>query len=136
MQNSAFFENTTEMGIFIESRTYIINRGESYEAKETVEPKNINALLVITVIIISILVTALAYMTIGNTDNLAEYASQIYQKPYAVNDAAWRMRLEILYARNTMLDLLNSDGNRQQQQDALDNMYRYRGVCSGNGRTP
>ncbi|WP_302761306.1 hypothetical protein, partial [Christensenella hongkongensis] len=83
--------------------------------KKQWSPKNINALLVITVIIISILVTAFAYMTIGNTDNLAEYTSQIYQKPYAVNDAAWRMRLEILYARNTMLDLLNSDGNRQQQ---------------------
>lgn len=96
--------------------------------KKQWSPKNINALLVITVIIISILVTAFAYMTIGNTDNLAEYTSQIYQKPYAVNDAAWRMRLEILYARNTMLDLLNSDGNRQQQQDALDNMYRYRAL--------
>ena len=96
--------------------------------KKQWSPKNINELLVITVIIISILVTAFAYMTIGNTDNLAEYTSQIYQKPYAVNDAAWRMRLEILYARNTMLDLLNSDGNRQQQQDALDNMYRYRAL--------
>ena len=61
--------------------------------KKQWSPKNINALLVITVIIISILVTAFAYMTIGNTDNLADYKRQIFQKPNAGKDAECRYRL-------------------------------------------
>ena len=47
--------------------------------------KNINALLIAVVAVICIGVAAFAGMTIVNTDNLATYTDEIYQRPYSVN---------------------------------------------------
>ena len=88
--------------------------------------KNVNTLLILTVFVISIGVTAFAGMTIVNTDRLARYTNEIYQEPYAVNEAAWKMRLQILYARNTMLSMLTDDENFDNQRENLERMYENR----------
>lgn len=88
--------------------------------------KNINTLLIAAVIIISIGVTAFAGMTIVNTDNLATYTSEIYNRPYAANNAAWRMRTRIMFARNAMLNLLTGNQHRAVQTEELENMYALR----------
>ncbi|MEA4854599.1 MAG: response regulator [Christensenella sp.] len=94
--------------------------------------RNLNALLILTVIIISVGVFAFAGITIGNTDNLTQYAYQIYQEPYAANNAAWRMGMEILYMRNTMLNLLSDEGDYQErQQESLQKMYEIRKMQDG-----
>ena len=88
--------------------------------------KNINTILVVAVLIISIGVAAFTGMTIMNTDNLARYANEIYQEPYAVNEAAWNMRMQILFARNTMLNMLTDSNYRDNQQKNLEIMHEYR----------
>ncbi|MEA5003991.1 MAG: response regulator [Christensenella sp.] len=88
--------------------------------------RNVNTLLMLTVFIISIGVGVFAGMTIVNTDNLAQYTSEIYQQPYAVNEAAWKMRLHILYARNTMLNMLTDDRFFDNQKENLDQLYEHR----------
>ncbi len=88
--------------------------------------KNVNTLLVLTVIIISVGVCAFAGMTIINTDNLAQYTNEIYQQPYAVYEAAWKMRMQILYARNTMLNMLTDDRFFDDRKENLDRMYENR----------
>lgn len=88
--------------------------------------KNINALLIAVVVVICIGVAAFAGMTIANTDNLATYTDEIYQRPYSVNDAAWKLRTQILFARNTMLNLLAGTGFPESQTAELAVMYEIR----------
>lgn len=93
--------------------------------------KNINALLIVVVVIISLGVFAFAGMTIINTDNLATYTAEIYSRPYAVNNAAWQMRAQILFARNTMLNLLLDDEYGVDAEEKLQALYKMREEIPG-----
>ena len=88
--------------------------------------KNINALLIAVVAVICIGVAAFAGMTIVNTDNLATYTDEIYQRPYSVNNAAWKLRTQLLFTRNTMLNLLAGDEFPESRAAELGVMYEIR----------
>lgn len=88
--------------------------------------KNINALLIAVVVVICIGVAAFAGVTIMNTDNLAVYTDEIYKRPFSVNNAAWKLRTQILFARSTMLNLLSGDDYPESQTAELNVMYAMR----------
>ncbi len=88
--------------------------------------RNINALLIAAVVVISVGVASFTGMMIANTDHLANYTSEIYKKPYAVNDAAWKMRFNIVFERNVLLSLLNDEGSEQSKREFLEQMYACR----------
>ncbi|MEG2625106.1 MAG: response regulator [Christensenella sp.] len=90
------------------------------------EVKNIGVLLVAVVIIISVGVSAFVGITIVNTNNLAAYTNEIYTRPYATNNAAWKMRMRILLARNTMLELLIGSEHGENQDEKLQQLQRMR----------
>lgn len=94
--------------------------------KKNRKAKNINALLIAVVVVICIGVTAFASMTIANTDNLAVYTAEIYNRPYSVNNAAWKLRTQILFARNAMMNLLVGDEFPESQTAELGVMYEIR----------
>lgn len=88
--------------------------------------KNVNTLLIVAVIIVSISVAAFTGLTIVNTDNLATYTSEIYNSPYTANNAAWLMRARIMSERNAMLNLLSGEDRQPAQTEMLRQMYAMR----------
>ncbi len=96
------------------------------EHKDKWRPKNINTLLIMAVIIISLSVGAFAGMMIRNTDHLATYTSEIYDRPLAANTTAWRIRARIMFARNAMLDLLTGPEYKDVQAEELEKLYSLR----------
>lgn len=96
------------------------------KGKGTRKLKNVNTLLIVAVIIVSISVAAFTGLTIVNTDNLATYTSEIYDSPYTANNAAWLMRARIMSERNAMLNLLIGENRQPAQAEMLRQMYAMR----------
>lgn len=96
------------------------------KGKGTRKLKNVNTLLIVAVIIVSISVAAFTGLTIVNTDNLATYTSEIYNSPYTANNAAWLMRARIMSERNAMLNLLSGEDRQPAQAEMLRQMFAMR----------
>ena len=88
--------------------------------------KNVNTLLIVAVIIVSISVAAFTGLTIVNTDNLATYTSEIYNSPYTANNAAWLMRARIMSERHALLNLRSGADRQPAQTEMLRQMYAMR----------